>query len=169
MSSPDGPGRERGASAEGRPLNAAAPFVADLLPHSGTMVLLDEVVTHDDRTIRCRAHSHRRDGHPLAFQGVLPAWAGVEYAAQAMAAHFSLTAGTAGAMTIGLLGGLRDVVCFVERLDDIASPLCVDAERLSNDAAGSIYAFRIIAEADGRTLVQGRATVVQQVRDQANA
>jgi predicted hotdog family 3-hydroxylacyl-ACP dehydratase len=129
------------------------------------MVLLDEVVAHDDRTIRCLARSHRRDGHPLAFEGMLPAWAGVEYAAQAMAAHFSLTAGGAGAMTMGLLGGLRDVACFVDRLDDIASPLFVDAERLSNDAAGSIYAFRITAGVDGRTLVQGRATVVQQLQN----
>jgi predicted hotdog family 3-hydroxylacyl-ACP dehydratase len=145
-------------------MSDSLPAVADLLPQRGAMVLLDEVIAHDERTIRCRANSHRRSDHPLACEGRLPAWAGVEYAAQAMAAHFSLSASTPGAMTIGLLGGLRDVVCAVERLDDVASPLCIEAERLSKDAAGSIYAFRITAEDDGRVLVHGRATVVQQVR-----
>ena len=138
--------------------------VADLLPHRGAMVLLDEVIAHDARTIRCRAHSHHRPDHPLAFEGMLPAWAGVEYAAQAMAAHFSLSSNAAGSMTIGLLGALRDVVCSVERLDDVAAPLRIEAECLAKDAAGSIYAFRICAEDDERVLVAGRATVVQQVR-----
>jgi predicted hotdog family 3-hydroxylacyl-ACP dehydratase len=145
-------------------MNATPVDIADLLPQRGAMVLLDEVISHDERTIRCRAQSHHRRDHPLAFEGVLPAWAGVEYAAQAMAAHFSLSSATRGAMTIGLLGGLRDVVCAVDRLDDIASPLYVDAERLTKDAAGSIYAFRITAEGAERVLLQGRATVVQQVQ-----
>jgi predicted hotdog family 3-hydroxylacyl-ACP dehydratase len=145
-------------------VNVPSPCVADLLPQRGEMVLLDEVVAHDERTIVCRAHSHRNAGNPLARGGVLPAWAGIEYAAQAMAAHFSLTSGSAGDMTMGLLGALRDVVCSVERLDDVASPLRIGAERLSHDTAGSIYAFRITAEDDGRTLLQGRATVVQRTR-----
>jgi len=143
---------------------AKLPDVASLLPHRGAMVLLDEVVAFDASTIRCRTRSHRRGDHPLAFEGVLPAWAGVEYGAQAMAAHFSLSAGAGGAMTTGLLGGLRDVVCTVGRLDDVTSPLRIDATRLSNDRSGSIYAFRIAAEDDDRVLVEGRATVIQQVR-----
>ena len=149
-------------------MNATSHAIGDLLPQRGAMVLLDEVVAHDERTIVCRARSHRNAGHPLARGGILPAWAGIEYAAQAMAAHFSLTTGRGGDMTMGLLGALRDVVCSVERLDDVASPLRIGAERLSFDTAGSIYAFRITAEDDGRTLVQGRATVVQRTRAAAD-
>ena len=149
-------------------MNATSHAIGDLLPQRGAMVLLDEVVTHDERSIVCRAHSHRNASHPLAGGGVLPAWAGIEYAAQAMAAHFSLTTGSAGGMTMGLLGALRDVVCSVDRLDDVASVLRIGAERLSHDTAGSIYAFRITAEDDGRTLVQGRATVVQRIRTAAD-
>jgi len=137
--------------------------IASLLPQSGAMVLLDEVVAHDERTIACRASSHRDPGNPLVHEGVLPAWAAVEYAAQAMAAHFSVCAGASGRATIGLLGGLRDVECEVLRLDDIDGTLLVEAERLSHDSAGSIYAFRVVAETDRRMLVQGRATVVQRV------
>lgn len=140
--------------------------LADLLPHHGAMVLLDEVVSHDERRIACRASSHRDPANPLAYGGTLPVWAGIEYAAQAMAAHFSLSAGVRGAATIGLLGGLRDVVCEAARLDDVAGALLVEAERLSHDAAGSIYGFRICAD-DGRPLLRGRATVVQQRRSDA--
>ena len=85
-------------------------------------------------------------------------------AAQAMAAHFSLVSGVRGESTTGLLGALRDVECATSRLDDVASPLIVRAERLSHDAAGSIYAFRVHAQGDERPLLSGRATVVQQRR-----
>lgn len=142
-------------------MSALAP-IESLLPQAGAMVLLDEVVAHDERRISCRASSHRDPANPLVHEGVLPAWAAIEYAAQAMAAHFTIRAGAAGGATIGLLGGLRDVVCEVERLDDIDATLLVEAERLSHDVAGSIYAFRVLVEADRRMLVQGRATVVQQ-------
>ena len=137
--------------------------IASLLPQSGAMMLLDEVVAHDERRIACRASSHRDPGNPLVHENVLPAWAAIEYAAQAMAAHFSVSAGAEGRATIGLLGGLRDVECAVTRLDDINAALLVEAERLSHDRAGSIYAFRVMVETDRRMLVQGRATVVHQV------
>lgn len=137
------------------------PDIAKLLPQAGAMVLLDAVVAHDERRIACRASSHRDPANPLVHDGTLPVWAGIEYAAQAMAAHFCLTAGVRGEATIGLLGGLRDVVCSAARLDDVAAPLIVEAERLSHDAAGSIYGFRVCAGDDGRPLLHGRATVVQ--------
>ena len=138
------------------------PAIMNLLPQTGAMVLLDEVLSHDERRIVCRASSHRDPAHPLAHEGTLPVWAGIEYAAQAMAAHFCLTADPRGEATIGLLGGLRDVTCEASRLDDIGSALVVEAERLSHDAAGSIYRFCVFAEDDRRPLLGGRATVVQQ-------
>ena len=76
-----------------------------------------------------------------------------------------LTAGLAGPTTIGLLGSLRDVVCEVDRLDDVIGALTIACERLSHDRAGSIYAFEVAAEADGRVLLRGRATVVQRGTD----
>ena len=143
--------------------------ITQLLPHGGAMVLLDEVVSHDEHRIACRARSHRDPANPLTHEGILPVWAGVEYAAQAMAAHFSLTADVTGDATIGLLGGLRDVVCEAARLDDVVSPLLAEAERLARDAGGSIYGFRVAAEDDCRSLLHGRATVVQQRRKETGA
>jgi predicted hotdog family 3-hydroxylacyl-ACP dehydratase len=129
------------------------------------MVLLDEVVAHDAAHIVCRAGTHRSADHPLRQGDRLPVWAGIEYAAQAMAAHFSLGRATPGRATLGLLGALRDVRACVDRLDDVDGALLVAAERLSHDAAGSIYAFRVTGESDGRELLSGRATVVQAVDD----
>jgi predicted hotdog family 3-hydroxylacyl-ACP dehydratase len=91
-------------------------------------------------------------------------FAGIEYAAQAMAAHFSLTAGIAGKAAIGLLGAPRDVACNVARLDDVEEMLVIACERLSYDRAGSIYAFEI-GTGTGPPLLSGRATVVQRLRN----
>jgi predicted hotdog family 3-hydroxylacyl-ACP dehydratase len=135
--------------------------IAGLLPQSGAMVLIDEIVACDGARIECRARSHADPANPLTFGNILPIWAGIEYAGQAMAAHFALTLRESGsAPSMGLLGGLRDVVCAVDRLDDVGTPLVVKAERLSQDAAGSIYAF-VVAASDDRELMRGRATVVQ--------
>lgn len=131
------------------------------LPQQGAMVLLDEVLTHDAGHIVCRTRSHRDAGNPLRVDGQLPVWAGIEYAAQAMAAHFTLSRGVEGTGTVGLLGALRNVVTAAARLDDIDAALIVEARRLSYDAAGSIYAFVVTEEAAGRELLRGRATVVQ--------
>lgn len=144
-------------------MNARNADVATLLPQSGAMVLLGEIIAHDAQRIECRADSHRNPDHPLAQAGTLPIFAGVEYAAQAMAAHFALCdAEGEGAATIGLLGALRDVSWTVERLDNIATPLTIVAERLARDAGGSIYAFSV--STGGQALLQGRATVVQRKR-----
>lgn len=140
-----------------------------LLPQHGAMVLIDAIVSADETSLVARATSHRSGTHPLAHAGRLPAWAGIEYAAQAMAAHFTLgvTPDRRTLATVGLLGGLRDVVCSTERLDDVAGALLVTVRRLTHGAAGSIYAFRLQAEADGRELQRGRATVVQQLKGEA--
>jgi predicted hotdog family 3-hydroxylacyl-ACP dehydratase len=138
--------------------------IAALVPHTGAMVLLDEVVAHDERHIRCRTRSHRDPANPLARGGMLPVFAGIEYAAQAMAAHFGLASGSTGKATLGLLGALRDVACSVSRLDDVTEPLIVACERLSHDRAGSIYAFSIGTGA-GSPLLRGRATVVHRERE----
>ena len=140
--------------------------MAELVPQHGAMVLLDVVVRHDEGSLVARVTGHRDRDHPLLHAGRLPVWAGVEYAAQAMAAHFSLSSRVRGEATLGLLGGLRDVVCATEFLDDVEQALLVAVERLSRDVAGSIYAFRLTGEADGREFLRGRATVVQQVQGQ---
>ena len=134
--------------------------IATRIPHAGAMLLLDEVVAFDTDSIACVTMSQQRPDHPLRHEGRLPALAGIEYAAQAMALHGALTSapGAAPARS-GLLAALRDVTLHVVRLDDIAAPMIVGARRIAVDGGRAIYSFTL--EAGGQTLLTGRATVVQ--------
>lgn len=132
--------------------------LARLIPHAGAMCLLDAVVSWDGDSIRCMAESHRWEGHPLARDGRLPASAGIEYAAQAMAIHGSLTAATSGASRAGYLASLRNVTLATQRLDTLPSPLVIDAVRQCAEGAGVIYDF--VVSCAGATILSGRAAVV---------
>lgn len=135
--------------------------IAQLVPQQGPMCLLSGVAQHDAASIVCHAVSHRDRGNPLRRGDRLPALAGIEYAAQALAAHCALLGGGAGR---GLLAGVRQVVLHVERLDDIEETLQVRAERLVADGRHLLYAFAVSTPT--RLLVSGRIAVVL---DQARA
>ena len=127
-----------------------------LVPHAGAMCLLHEVLQADADSIRARAVSHRDPANPLREGGVLPALCGVEYAAQAMAVHGSIQ--NENRIRSGMLASLRDVELKVERLDDIAEDLVIEAHCLLNESGRFLYRFEI--RANNRELLQGRATVV---------
>jgi predicted hotdog family 3-hydroxylacyl-ACP dehydratase len=128
------------------------------LPHQGSMCLLDAVTDWDDQHIRCTASSHRDADNPLRAHDRLGAACGIEYAAQAMAAHGALLAASDGSPGAGYLASVRGVDLHVSRLDDIADDLEVEAERLSGDDNTILYGFRVSAA--GRELLSGRAAVV---------
>jgi len=128
------------------------------LPHQGSMCLLDAVTDWDAQRIRCTATSHRHADNPLRAHNRLGAACGIEYAAQAMAAHGALLAAADGAPRAGYLASVRGVDLHVARLDDIAADLEVEAERLSGDDNTILYGFRVSAA--GRELLSGRAAVI---------
>lgn len=130
--------------------------IARLVPHGGAMCLLHEVLEADAGSIRARAVGHRDAAHPLREGGVLPALCGLEYAAQAMAVHGAICEG--GTKRPGMLAALRDVELAVERLDDIAGDLTVDAHCLMSEGGRFLYRFQV--RAGSRELLSGRATVV---------
>jgi predicted hotdog family 3-hydroxylacyl-ACP dehydratase len=132
------------------------PKVADLVPQRGAMCLLDEVLSFDERSVVCRASSHRSADNPLRCDGRLPSIVGVEYGAQAMAVHGALQAN--GSVQGGMLAGARAVRCHARYLDEEPGPLTVRAERLVADGGRLLYAFAV----EGATgeLVSGRIAVV---------
>jgi predicted hotdog family 3-hydroxylacyl-ACP dehydratase len=125
------------------------------LPHAGEMNLLDAIVSWDATTLHARATSHLSPTNPLRRAGILPVAAGVEYGAQAAAAHGALAASMPS--DGGYLASMRGITFHVARLDDLASPLEVIAEQLGSSDAGVLYGFRVSCE--GRALVEGRVTV----------
>ena len=130
-----------------------------LIPHQGTMCLLDDVVAWDADAIHMQSRSHRRADNPLRSDGRLRAVNLCEYGAQAMAVHGGLLArAEGGAAAPGLLVSLRAVELFVERVDDLEGALDVHAEKLVGSDASWQYAFRI--EHEGVVLARGRAAVL---------
>jgi len=129
-----------------------------LIPHAGAMCLLDSVLHWDPTTIRCSSRTHRDTANPLRTAGQLPALCGIEYAAQAMAAHGGLAGTVTGRPGTGYLASLRNVTCREERLDQRQGDLVVEAERLMGDEARVIYQFTLWV--GGSEVLNGRATVV---------
>jgi len=132
--------------------------ISRLVPHHGTMCLLDGVQSWDAAQIVCTAGSHRNPAHPLRDGLVLPAWCGIEYAAQAIAVHRGLLAGEDAGRRIGVIGALRNVVLGVARLDDIAENLEITAIKVFEQGDSMMYDFVITA--GDRTLLNGRASVM---------
>ena len=64
--------------------------IAELIPHSGTMCLLQALDAWDKQHIACRADNHRDPHNPLRTRSGLLAPNAIEYAAQAMALHGAL-------------------------------------------------------------------------------
>jgi predicted hotdog family 3-hydroxylacyl-ACP dehydratase len=128
------------------------------IPHQGSMCLLDRVDSWDSQHIQCSASSHRALDNPLRAHGRLGAACGIEYAAQAMAAHGALLAAADCAPRAGYLASVRAVELKVARLDDIAADLRVEAVRESGDDNTILYGFSVYAGQD--LLLGGRAIVV---------
>jgi predicted hotdog family 3-hydroxylacyl-ACP dehydratase len=134
--------------------------IARLLPHSGNMVLLDAVLEHGDRTIHCLAQRHHAADNPLRMDGRLPAWCGLEYAAQAMAVHQGLCAGSDAPPARGFLAVARDVTLTPADLDGLPGELHIHAEKLIAEGGRSLYQFHLSSQ--GQTLLSGRVAVVLQ-------
>ena len=127
-----------------------------LVPQQGAMCLLDEILSFDERSVVCRTFSHRSPGNPLRCDGRLPAIAGIEYGAQAMAVHGGLRARQS--RPNGMLAGVRAVRCHARYLDDEPGPLTVRAEQLIVQGSRLLYAFAV--EGADCELVSGRIAVV---------
>lgn len=126
-----------------------------LIPHAGTMVLLDRVADWNATGITCVTEAHLRSENPLRRDGSLPAVAGVEIAGQAMAVHGALL--RHGPLRHGRLASLRDVRIQGRRLDTVTEPIVITALLLNSNDKGCIYSFRLSAGA--LQLLSGRATV----------
>ena len=133
---------------------------APLIPHAGSMCLLDAVLAWDERMIHATSTDYTRADNPLRSPQGLHAVHLAEYGAQAMAVHGGLLARAKGeqAARPGRLVSLRDVHLFEEYVDRLDGPLDIHAECLYADAGGAQYVFRV--EHRGRLLASGRAAVI---------
>jgi predicted hotdog family 3-hydroxylacyl-ACP dehydratase len=139
------------------PINKAE--IGTLIPHSGSMCLLDRVIEWNDRSIVCTSNTHRDPANPLRRDGRLSAVHAFEYGAQAAAVHGGLRARSAGVTAPpGYLAALRDAHLHVMRLDDVASSLRICAHRLFGEAANTVYECHV--SAGDVLLAEGRITII---------
>ncbi|PYK58025.1 MAG: hypothetical protein DME43_13045 [Verrucomicrobia bacterium] len=139
------------------PINKAE--IRTLIPHAGSMCLLDNVLDWNDESIVCVTNTHRDEANPLRRDGRLSALHAFEYGAQAAAIHGGLRARAAGATAPPCyLAALRDAHLHVLRLDDLASPLEVRAQHLFGDSGNTIYQCAL--SASGTPVAEGRVTIM---------
>jgi len=132
--------------------------IAAMIPHAGSMCLLDGVLSWDAGRIRCLSRTHRDPDNPLRMDQQLSALCGIEYAAQAMAIHGKLAGNIADKPHLGYLASVREVICYKGRLDDLEGDLVVDAERLMGEESHVIYSFEVCV--GDIEVLRGRAAVV---------
>jgi len=133
--------------------------IATLIPHGEKMCLLDELLSWDDAAILCLSRRYRNAGNPLRNKnGTLGIACGIELAAQAMALHGRLTAGTGDSPRGGLLASVRDIRFGAPTLDTGTGGLTIAANRLLGDSAGATYNFSLTC--NDIEMLSGRATVL---------
>ena len=88
--------------------------LAELLPHAGDMILIDQVLGFDQEQIHTRL-TVRAGGLFNREDGSLPAWVGIELMAQSVAAYAGCRARSEGnPVELGFLLGTRKFECNVE-------------------------------------------------------
>lgn len=119
-------------------MNAMTPSLwpaAELLPHAGDMILIDEVLEFDEEQIRTRTRV-RPGGLFNRADGSLPAWVAIELMAQSVAAYAGCQAKVKGEpVELGFLLGTRKFECNVEHFP-AGSELLIHAQRSLQDDNG---------------------------------
>lgn len=149
--------------------------VASLVPHSGRMCLLDEIVESEGDGLVARL-TVRNDGlfNDPALGGGVPAWVGVEYLAQAAAAHLGVEQRRNGQPPrVGFLLGTRLYTSNVEAFIP-GTVLTVSVERSvlmpSGMAAyeGKLTGVGVVATASINTFLPANVESLQSMLAQAS-
>jgi predicted hotdog family 3-hydroxylacyl-ACP dehydratase len=131
--------------------------IAQLLPHDGDMVLIDEIIAWDNIGAHCRAGFGELIHHPLQWEGRLSTAILVEYAAQAMAIHGALLEAPDHNTRSGRLVALPRLVLNEERMD-WSEVIDIRVSRKGGDRSGAIYSFTV-SQSRGE-IANGQATVM---------
>ncbi|MDF1582582.1 MAG: hypothetical protein RQ733_11645 [Methyloprofundus sp.] len=129
---------------------------AHLIPHAGSMMLIDQVDSWTDKQIYCSTQSHLASDNPLRLNNSLSVMHLIEYGAQSMAIHGGLLSGKSSP---GFLAAVRGAHFHIDSLDSISSALHIEASAELKIENGAVYAFRITDSHD-LLLLDARATVI---------
>lgn len=153
----DAAGPARAAAVRPAP-GRALPPIREIVPHDGPMLLISDVVTHMPEITVCRVDVARSRLFARP-DGRVPAWVGLEYMAQCVAAHGGLVArGMGDAPRPGLFLGTRSVQLAVD-LFEPDEVLLVSARHLRGDLGLAAFACRVERPGAERPLLEGNLSV----------
>lgn len=119
--------------------------VADLIPHTGSMVLLDRIIDYDDQGLTAEL-AVRGDGLLGGDDKAVPAWAGIEYMAQAIAVYAGVMARQAGEpIRLGFLLGTRRYSSNVAAFK-VGSTLTIQVKKIMQDDNLGVFDCRILGD-----------------------
>lgn len=120
--------------------------VAELVPHSGKMSLLDSIIEYGDDWLHAEV-GISKDSMFVEERGV-PAWIGMEYMAQAIGAYAGLQERLDGSSPkLGFLLGTRKYVCSVDYFP-IGKTLSLTVKR-EMQAENGLSVFQCVLQSDG--------------------
>ncbi|MDR1994325.1 hotdog family protein [Azonexus sp.] len=138
---------------------SAFPPVAELLPHAGNMILLDEVLSCENDALTAR-FTIRPCPYSLE-NGGLPPWMGLEILAQGIAAWAGIQTRRAGeSVKLGFLLGTRRYDCHVDIFPANAAYV-IRVENTMQDANGMCIFECRMQDADQAVVAQARLNVYQ--------
>ena len=126
----------------------ALPPIEELLPHRGTMLLLDRLLSGDPSGVTAQT-TVSAPAWFAAPDGAMPAWIGIELMAQALAAHVGLRARAEGRPPRpGVLLGCRAYRCAAARIA-AGTVLRIEARVSFSDGGGFAAYDCSVAGPDG--------------------
>jgi predicted hotdog family 3-hydroxylacyl-ACP dehydratase len=138
-------------------MDVSAIPVAELLPQGPEAIVIDALVEHSARRSVAVAHVDERSTYSEG-SGV-PAWAGIEYMAQTIAAHAGLEARARGERpALGFLLGTRAYTTSVDKFPN-GSRLTVTVEPEIVDAGYAAFKCAIAIDDDSTDRVVATAVV----------
>jgi predicted hotdog family 3-hydroxylacyl-ACP dehydratase len=133
------------------------PAIDQLVPHRGAMILIDRVVAHGPVRLEAEATIRAEPYFPGAAR--VPAYLGLEYMAQAIAAYAALgRSDRAKPPGIGLLLGTRDFKSAVAAFE-VGQRVGLTAELVLD--GGELGVFDCAIRSDGRSVATARLNVFQ--------
>ncbi|MGR9013383.1 MAG: ApeP family dehydratase [Gammaproteobacteria bacterium] len=119
--------------------------VADLIPHTGSMVLLDRIVSFDEQSLTAEL-TVRDDGLLGGDERSVPAWAGIEFMAQTIAAYAGVMAKQVHEpIRLGFLLGTRRYNSNAAAFK-VGSTLTIRVEKIMQDDSLGVFNCRILGE-----------------------
>ncbi len=115
--------------------------IAELIPHSGRMILLDRILDYDEQSLS--AELIVRDNGLPGNDKIVPAWAGIEYMAQAVAAYAGIKSKQLGEpIKPGFLLGTRRYTSNVSSFN-VGSALIIQVRNIIQDEKLGVFDCKI--------------------------